>query len=233
MTYSQPLLLLFFLLSAAGLLWNRKKLIFVGLLGFFLTCWPPAEWLFARPLESAYPVRPFHATDDLQAIVIFSGGMDPPEFERPYSSPNIDTVERCEYGAWIYRSRPLPVVACGGLPGFAAEMRELLRRGGVPEDRIWTEERSVDTHQNAMYAAEILRAHSIDRVALVVDARSMPRAAACLRKQGIQVTPAPSRFRRWEPLREELPLRWTAVKGNEDTLHEVLGLVWYRLRGWI
>jgi uncharacterized SAM-binding protein YcdF (DUF218 family) len=112
-------------------------------------------------------------------------------------------------------------------------MRELLRRGGVPEDRIWTEERSVDTHQNAMYAAEILRAHSIDRVALVVDARSMPRAAACLRKQGIQVTPAPSRFRRWEPLREELPLRWTAVKGNEDTLHEVLGLVWYRLRGWI
>jgi uncharacterized SAM-binding protein YcdF (DUF218 family) len=234
MTYTQPLLSVFLLLAFWGLLRNRKKLIFVGLLGLFATSWPIAEWLFARPLERAYPVRPFQAPDGLQAIVVFSGGVEPPLYERPYPSPNLDTVERCEYAAWIYRRHPLPVVACGGLPAYAAEMRDLLRRSGVPDDRIWTEDRSRNTYENALYAAGILRAHGVDRVALVVDARSMPRAAACLRKQGMHVVPAPSKFRRWDtPFWQELTPKPSAVKGNEETLHEIVGLAWYRLRGWI
>jgi uncharacterized SAM-binding protein YcdF (DUF218 family) len=111
-------------------------------------------------------------------------------------------------------------------------MRELLRQAGVPENMIWTEEASTSTYENARFGAEILRRHGVGRVVLVVDARSMPRAAAVLEKQGIRVAPAPSRFREWEGLRELLP-GWEAIRGNEDTLHETLGLLWYRLRGWI
>jgi uncharacterized SAM-binding protein YcdF (DUF218 family) len=112
-------------------------------------------------------------------------------------------------------------------------MSELLRRSGVPESMVWTEDQSQDTHQNALYGAEILRRHGVERVVLVVDARSMVRAAACLRKQGIQVVPAPSRFRQWGPLSEEVLPNWKGLRGNEETLHEVLGLLWYRMRGWI
>jgi uncharacterized SAM-binding protein YcdF (DUF218 family) len=111
-------------------------------------------------------------------------------------------------------------------------MRELLRQAGIPENMIWTEEESRSTYENARFGAKILRSHRIERVALVVDARSMPRAAAALEKQGIRVEPAPSRFREWDGFRELLP-GWKAIQGNEETLHETLGFFWYRLRGWV
>jgi uncharacterized SAM-binding protein YcdF (DUF218 family) len=111
-------------------------------------------------------------------------------------------------------------------------MQNLLRQAGVPENMIWTEQESTSTFENAKFGAEVLRSHQINRVALVVDGRSMPRAAAVLEKQGIRVVPAPSRLRQWDGVKELLP-GWQAIRGNEDTLHEALGLLWYRLRGRI
>ena len=242
MTYTQPLLLVFSLAALIGLAFGgrdrRKALLAVGILGLVLSAWPPVEWLLSRPLEARYPVRPFRATPGLQAIVVFSAGVSPPVFERPYAQPNYETVERCAYAAWVYRKiGPLPVLACGGRDGtgtttFAAAMQELLRQAGVPDSMIWTEQESTSTFENAQFGARILRNHQIDHVALVVDGRSMLRAAAVLEKQGIRVTPAPSRLRQWDGFRELMP-GWQAIRGNEDTLHEMLGLLWYRLRGRI
>jgi uncharacterized SAM-binding protein YcdF (DUF218 family) len=112
-------------------------------------------------------------------------------------------------------------------------MRELLLEEGVPEHMIWTEDRSHSTHQNALYGAAILRQHGVQNIALVVEARSMPRAAACFRKEGLTVIPAPNDFRTWGPLRDELVPNWKALRRNEITLHEMVGMAWYRLRGWI
>ena len=238
MTYSQPLLLIFFLVAVAGLIFNKKRLVIAGVGGIVLITIPAAEWLFSRPLDGLYPVRPFTPPAAVEAIVVFSGGVNPAVFERPYAEANKDTASRCEYAAWIYRQRPMPVLACGGLAGgvnppYSAAMRELLRRGGVPDEMIWTEDQSRNTHENALYGARILRRHGIGRVVLVVDARSMVRASACMRKEGIQVTPAPCRLRQWGPLLEELIPNWKGLKGNEETLHEMLGWLWYRMRGWI
>ena len=242
MTYTQPLLLVFSLAALFGLarVWrcHHKALLVAGIMGLILTSWPPVEWLLSRPLEARYPVQPFRPKPGLQAIVVFSAAVSPPLFERPYPEAGYDTVERCGYAAWVYKQiGPVPVLACGGgkssnSPAFAVTMRELLRQAGVPEQMIWTEEASTSTYENARFGAEILRRHGINRVVLVVDARSMPRAAAVLEKQGIRVVPAPSRFREWDGLRELLP-SWEAIRGNEDTLHETLGLFWYRLRGGI
>ena len=239
MTYTEPLLLVFGVWALAGILSKRRVVAVTGVLGLIVTALPAAEWVFSRPLESSYPVRPFAVPPDVQAIVVFSGGVEPPNYERPYAQPNRDTFERCRYAAWIYRKHPLPVLACGGgsssvrHPPFSEAMREILVQNGVPEGMIWTEDKSVNTHENAAYAAGILRQHGIQRVALVVDARSMNRASACLRKEGVQVTPAPSRFRTWERIPQEFLPTWEGVKGNEETLHEVLGMIWYRGRGWL
>ena len=231
-----------FLLVFAGLfrlrLKKRKALLFVALVTLFLISWPPFEWLLSRPLEGRYPVRPFEALAGVQAIVVFSEAVSPPTFERPYAQACSGTAERCNYAAWIHRAKlPLPILVCGGSPErtqppFSATMRELLRHSGVPDPMIWPEEQSQNTRENAAFGAVILRSHKIRRVALVVDARSMPRAAASLRNQGIEVVPAPSRFRQWEGFKELVP-GWEAIRGNEDTLHELLGLLWYRLRGWV
>lgn len=242
MTYTQPLLLLFSLAALIGLarVWRcpRKGLLVAGLTGLVLCSWPPVEWLLSRPLEARYPVRPFRKVSGVQAIVVFASSVDPSLFARPYPQPDFETLGRCAYAAWLYRQiGPLPVLACGGRkssrnPAFSVVMRELLRGAGVPENMIWTEEASRSTYENGRFGATILRNHSIDRVALVVDGRSMPRAAAVLEKQGIRVVPAPSRLRQWDGFRELLPA-WGAIRGNEDTLHETLGYFWYRLRGWI
>jgi uncharacterized SAM-binding protein YcdF (DUF218 family) len=237
--YVNPLLFLFSLLGLAGLLLRRRRALLLAgaVAGFILISVPAVEWLASRPLEAAYPVRPFRGPLDFDAIVVFAENVDPPIYERPYPQAGFGTAERTEYAAWIYREvKPAPVVACGGGPRripFAETMRGQLRRAGVPEDRIWLDTKSQNTRQNAVNAAEILRGHGLRRAVLVVDARSMPRAAACLRKQGIDVVAAPSRFRSFDPIQVELLPDWRAIKGNDDTLHELVGLAWYRLRGWI
>jgi uncharacterized SAM-binding protein YcdF (DUF218 family) len=104
---------------------------------------------------------------------------------------------------------------------------------GIPPDLIWIESRSRTTHENALYSSEILRQHGVPRVALVTDASSMPRATACFRKLGIDVVPAPFQFFNVNhSLRDMLP-EWENIEANGLTLHEVVGLLWYRLHGWI
>ena len=174
----------------------------------------------------------------VDAIVVFSGGVDRSHFERPYPLPDYETTSRCRYAAWIYRSTPVAVLASGGVgagngPPFAESMRELLTGAGVPADKIWMEERARNTHENAVFSAQILRQHGVRRIALVVDARSMHRAAACLRREGIEVVAAPSRFRYLSANLEDWLPGWQAIRGNELTLHEAVGLLWYRWRGWI
>jgi uncharacterized SAM-binding protein YcdF (DUF218 family) len=216
---------------------DRRLLLTAGIVGLILCAFPPVEWLLSRPLEARYPVRPFHAGTRLQAIVVFGSSILPAQYERPYPQADFETVERCTYAAWLYRQiGPIPVLACGGRASgrkpVASLMRELLQQGGVPESMIYVEEESRNTYENAKFGAKILRRHGIDQVALVVDGRSMPRAAAVLEKQGIRVAPAPSRLREWDGLLELLP-SWKAIKGNEVTLHEAVGYIWYKLHGWV
>jgi uncharacterized SAM-binding protein YcdF (DUF218 family) len=243
MTYIQPLLLVFLAIATIGLLRSPrsrgKRLVIAGVAGIFLTSWPPAEWLFSRSLEGQYPVRPFKPASPLEAIVVLGESVQPPQFEEPYPLPGNGTYRRCEYAAWIYRRYgPLPVLVSGGQtsaasPPVSATMRELLLRTGIPDSMIWTEDRSRSTHENAIYSAGVLREHGVSRAALVVDATSMPRAAACFRKLRIDIVPAPLDFHTWGGWQDELLPNWKAVRRNEDILHEILGLVWYRVRGWI
>jgi uncharacterized SAM-binding protein YcdF (DUF218 family) len=212
-----------------------RKWALCALFSLVVLSTPALDLVIALPLTIAYPVRPFQPPPGLQAIVVLGSDVLPPEDERPYSLPDTDTFRRCEHAAWIYRQwGPLPVLACEGARSERARvMRELLRRGGVPEDKVWLEERSRSTHENALYGAAILRQSGIRRIALVVDAQSMPRASACFRQEGVEVTPAPTEFRTFGPWNEELIPSWKAIRRNEITLHELIGLGWYRLRGWI
>jgi len=242
MDYTAPLLTLVFLLSLIGVVrlpaCKGRKWVLAGLVGLVVISWPPFDWLFSRPLEMWYPVRPTPSSP-ADAIVVLSSGVEPPIYERPFALMGHDTYSRCRMAAWLYKNwNALPVLACGGKangrpPSFAASMREVLVKEGVPDSEIWTEERSQTTHENALFGAEILRSHGVKRIALVVEAQSMVRAAACFRKLGFEVVPAPNDFRVWGPFREELLLSWQGVRRNEITLHEVVGLLWYRLHGWI
>jgi uncharacterized SAM-binding protein YcdF (DUF218 family) len=240
MSYIQPLLLLFIVLGFLGLLrlrhCSRRGLAAAGILGLFFLSWPPIDWLLSRPLEARYPIKPFQTALAPQAIVVLISSVSPPLYERPYPLPDQETFGRCEHAAWLHTHwKPLPILACTGATNReSATMRELLHRAGVPDDMIWIEERSRSTHEQAVHASEILRQRGISRIALVVEAQSMLRAAACFRKQGVEVAPAPSDYREFDPSwKEEVLPSWKSIRRNETTLHEALGLAWYWLRGWI
>jgi uncharacterized SAM-binding protein YcdF (DUF218 family) len=241
MNYTEPLLALFCAVSFIGVFRLRRCkgawLAWMGLLGVFLVTWPPLDWLFSRPLEIWYPIRLPDPSPNLLAIVVLSSAVNPPVRERPYPLADYQTYQRCEFAAWLYTHwQAVPVLTSGGgsrRRPFSVTMREILERNGVPDSMIWTEESSSSTHENAVYSAQILRLHGVTKVALVVDASSMPRAVACFRKAGIQVIPAPSEFRELESLQDELLPSWKALRQNEITLHETVALGWYRLHGWI
>jgi uncharacterized SAM-binding protein YcdF (DUF218 family) len=104
----------------------------------------------------------------------------------------------------------------------------------VPASAIWTESQSRTTHENAVYAARVLRSKGVRTIVLVTDAYHMLRSEKCFRKEGLVVIPAACGYRtagRFKP--EELMPGWEPISWNEDFLHEVLGLAWYRLHGWI
>ena len=243
MTYSQPLLLVLAVLALCGLVrlraCRKRGLIGLAVAGFLLVSWPPVDWLFSRPLQAPFRPRPMARLVRPQAVVVLSSSVSPPHSWRPYPMPDQETFERCAAAARAYEQwQPIPVLVCGGgalrnQPAYSVTMRELLKREGVPENMIWTEERSQSTHENALFGTGVLRLLNVQRIALVVDAQSMRRAAACFRKEGIDVVPAVSSFREWDGWSQEWIPSWEAIRQNERTLHEVLGLGWYWVRGWI
>jgi len=241
-TYIEPLTTLMLALLWIGVYRiprsRPKRWLALSLLVLSLLAWPPCEYVLSRPLESAYRLEPFRPPDGLDAIVVLSSDVSPAQFERPYPLADEETFRRCRHAAWIYGNTALPVLASGGIanrryPGFAGTMRELLVNSGVPPDKIWVENRSRNTHENAAFSAQILRQKGARRIALVVEARSMHRAAACFRHEGIEVVAAPSKFFYLSATLQDWLPGWRALRGNELTLHETLGLLWYRLRGWI
>ncbi len=194
-------------------------------------------WLLALPLESRYSHDALPG-QDAEAIVILSGTVHHPTKNRPYSLPAPDTYERLQHGVWLFKHwKPLPILVSGGpvdgYEPYAATMKRVLESEGIPEERIWLDDRSRSTRENAIYSSRILRQHGIGHVALVVEANSMPRAAAVFRKEGITVISAPIRFTELNYDLSDIVPNWRAIALNSETLHEYVGLIWYRLRGWI
>jgi len=245
MTYLEPAYPAFLFLALFGLvrLWrrslpkNRPWLITFGILGIVVLSMNPIAWLFSRPLEMWYDdARMPAATAPAQAIVVLAGSVDPPQPDRPYALAAHDTYERVQHAAWLFKCwTALPVLVSGGGGGndevYSQVMRRLLESEGVPANLIWTESRSRSTYENAVYSAEILRQHSVSRIVLVIDARSMLRAAASFRKQGLNVVPAPFRFYDLDLSFEDILPTWRAIQTNGETLHEIMGFFWYRMRG--
>nr|HRO60894.1 YdcF family protein [Burkholderiaceae bacterium] len=177
-------------------------------------------------------------SDPPQAVVILGGGARAPERERPHTAiVRPLTLERLVHGAWVARTTGLPVLVAGGPPregmdSEAAIMKRTLEESLATPVR-WTEERSRSTAGNARLSAAILRKDEIGRVVLVTQAYHMPRAIASFERAGLSVLPAPHGF-----AGEALEWSWlsllptgTSVEVAYRASHELLGRLWYRLRG--
>jgi uncharacterized SAM-binding protein YcdF (DUF218 family) len=189
-----------------------------------------ADWLHAHLASTGAPSR----GDPPGAIVILGGGSywNAPEYDG--STVSHATLERVRYGAKVARDTGLPVLVSGGDPlGGGSPEAEQMRAVLEQELRTpvkWVESRSLTTRDNARLSAELLQAARIETIVLVTHAWHMRRARDAFERLGIAVRPAATGFV------TPSPPRWTdwvpsagALENTRIALHEMLGLVWYRL----
>jgi uncharacterized SAM-binding protein YcdF (DUF218 family) len=246
----QPLDLLWLLaLVLLFSLWRRRqerrqRLAWLTACYLILTfaCLPAVNTLALWSLERRYPPLS-HRPDDVQAIVVLSGAIYPPEAEGGQPLLATDTLYRCLLAVQLYRQgRPCPVVVTGGtmpsavpLPPMSRVMRDFLVSQGVSAKDILEESNSQSTYENAVGTAPILRAAGLHRVLLITNAPHLERAVRCFRKQGVDVVPCGCQYGslHFHPdLINFLPDP-QAAWGIGTALHEWLGLAWYAFRGRI
>lgn len=220
-------------------------MILAGLILSYLLSIPITASLFAQLFQQGYP--PLSSTElsrypaDTTMIVVLAGGLDPEAPEYAQDTLHLRTLGRLRYGARLARISNLPVLVSGGIrntdidyppsPREAEVMAQALREEyGI--HRVWTETRSRNTWQNAVYSTAILRSLGISRIILVTQAAHMPRAAESFEKQGLEVIPASTLYfpTRLEPGRIG---SWLPSAGAIATInflcHEWLGIWYYRL----
>ncbi len=224
---------------AALLLWHRRPAIARALVAISLAL----LWLLSTPiiadslmqkLEGA-PVALDPKTETADAIVVLGAGT---YFKAPeYGADTVryDGLVRLRYAALLQRETGKPVLVSGGKPqgstlSEAEQMKSVLENEfHVPVK--WMEGGSNNTSENARFSQRMLSAAGVRRIYLVTHAWHMPRAVMEFRSAGLEVIPAPTGFSTSGPLgpRDFLPSA-DALHESRLFMHEVVGILWYRLR---
>jgi uncharacterized SAM-binding protein YcdF (DUF218 family) len=228
-----------------------KGLLVVGLIILYLAGNRWVSYGLARTLE--WRNLPPENTPSAEVIVLLGGGTEPGDPPRPMAEVN-NAGDRVLYAAKLFREGAAPVIlASGGNVEFtsnrnstpAEEMTELLLLLDVPADAIWQQAESQNTHEDALYSAEMLAENEIDEVILVTSAMHMPRAKALFEGQGITVIPAPTDFtiteHNWQatfrPTIGEFVIyllpNASALNLTTNVIKEYIGMLVYGLRGWL
>ena len=188
-----------------------------------------------------------------EVIVVLGGGTEPAQSPRPIVELN-SAGDRVLYAAYLYQQgkAPLLLLSGGNIDWLnaqestpAGQMAAVLEMMNVPASALWLESESLNTYENAVNCAAILTEKGINRVILVTSATHMPRSLALFETQGLEVIPAPTDFKvteegwlaLWQP---NLSAQLTQLMPNVSNLSmtttalkEYLGILIYRLRGWI
>lgn len=186
-----------------------------------------------------------------EAIVVLGGSTKPALPPRP-SVDLMEEGDRVFYAAQLYQQKKAPLVILSGGriewygrgPSESADMAVILSQLGVPASAIIQEPDSLNTYENAVNVRKILDAYSIRRVLLVTSALHMPRSLLIFKRQGIAAIPAPTDFLVTDNELQELQgsaqstllnLLPDADRLQQFTraLKEYVGLIVYRLRGWL
>lgn len=204
-----------------------------------------------KSLEWQYLVSP-ESVQNAQAIVVLGGGIKPLIYPRPMMDL-AEQGDRILYGAKLYKMKkaPLILVSGGRIPwkdsqnekSEADDMANLLLLLGIPESAIIKEGNSYNTYDNALYTREILQKKSINQIILVTSAFHMPRSVKIFEKQGFQVIPAPTDFLvterdfesndTWQNILINLFPDSQYLHNTNLALKEYLGIIIYKLKGWI
>jgi len=233
-------------LLALGLLlqqrWRRNAtaLLWSALAVLLLQGWEPLPDALLRRLEARYPAP---VNPDLQryaGVIVLGGATEPSYVWQGHAQPALNgAAERMTAALPLLQNAPhLKLLFTGGegeLLTRALTEAERARRFyaslGVDPQRLTFESASRTTYENAVLSAAVPGVDKTRPWLLLTSAWHMPRSMATFEKAGWNVTPWPADYR------AGLETPWTQYSLAEGAakwhtaLHEVLGLLVYRLTG--
>jgi len=118
----------------------------------------------------------------------------------------------------------------------SAVLRDFLVSVGIPPEDVITEERSRNTHENALFTAQLLQDKPKDNLLLITSAMHIRRANGCFRKAGLtcDIYPADqySGARKFNIDQLLIPDAGTLFNWNAF-FHELMGVISYKFMGYL
>lgn len=175
---------------------RRKWMLTAGaLLVFFFT--NPLVLNIVTRLWELEPV-PIASLEQPYDVGIVLGGFSRVVEEFPDRLHLTEHPNRLTQAIELYKAGKVrKILVTGGSPRVIGErlndseiVRRFLLDVGIPEGDLAMESRSRNTHENAVYSLEFIRANMPGaRCLIITSAFHMRRGAACFRKAGLEVTP--------------------------------------------
>ncbi len=244
LTTSGTLLMLSLLIGTA-LLWSRRwqrgrTFLSIVVLTVASLTFLPVQPAITGVVENRFPQAP-KLPDHIDGIIIL-GGMIRPAVSQARGRPTVnDAAERLIEGARLAHLHPeAKVLFTGGSAdplSTAARESDFAGRAlqdmGVDESRLLLETRSRNTYENALFSKELAPDHGQGTWILVTSALHMPRSVGVFRQMGWTVIPWPVNYltggeQEWA--NEDVPIERLYFLSR--TLHELVGMAYYRARGW-
>ena len=226
-----------FRLRRLGLLFSAT-----GLAVLALGAWTSLGALLLHPLEDRFS-RPDPAPTQVAGIVVLGGGFEGAvNLARGGYELNASGDRFVEAAVLARRYPSARVVVTGGTgslvlegEGDADTAPRLLEALGVARERLVLENRSRNTHENALFTRELVVPQPGETWLLVTSAFHMPRSVGLFRKAGFDVVPWPSDYQTSGTetfgLAEDNVM--DSLRNLSLAIREWIGLLAYRLTGRI
>ena len=222
--------------------WRRTALAAAAtaMLIFVLSAWTSLGALLLVPLEERFP-RPDPMPGIVAGIILLGGGFEGRiNLVRGGYETGVAGDRAVETAILARRFPDARVLISGGTgtlilegEGDADSAPRLLEALGVEPRRMILENRSRNTHENAVFSRELADPRPGETWLLVTSAFHMPRSMGLFRKAGFEVVAWPSDYR---TAGNETPgfmqaSEFDSLRNMNTALREWLGLVAYRLTG--
>ncbi|MCG6115809.1 MAG: YdcF family protein [Mesorhizobium sp.] len=222
--------------------WRRTALAAAATatLIFVLSAWTSLGALLLVPLEERFQ-RPDPMPDNVAGIILLGGGFEGRiNLARGGYETGVAGDRAIETAILARRFPDARVLISGGTgtlilegEGDADSAPRLLEALGVDPARMILENRSRNTHENAVFSRELAVPRPGETWLLVTSAFHMPRSMGLFRKAGFEVVAWPSDYR---TAGNETPglmqaSEFDSLRNMNTALREWLGLVAYRLTG--
>lgn len=227
------------LLVLIGLLLQNRYRLFANFL-IFLACvliYLQATPYVAHKLSILLEQRPITVEEvrEAKAIVVLGGGVSysAEEYNTNVISNN-STLVRLRYAAKLAKENPkLPIITSGGnVDGIVSEaslMKKVLVTEFGVTNKIYIEDKSATTEENAKNTSEILQNKlHVKKIILVTSATHIRRAKALFKQNGIEAFGAPTGYYSLGFYTQ--PILWfvpttAAMSQISAILHELIGYV--------